>query len=104
MTTPAEKPLRTKTRTPKKHPRSTREANAEHLLLQSFALRLGQEAARQNNIRVEKYLPLEDPRGASLAHLEGVGEEPIRIRATVTLTVNPKTGAVIDFTPPTSAR
>ena len=98
-----------KTRTPAKnprgkHPRATKEANAELLLLQSLALRIGQEAARQNGIPVEKYLPLEDPRGASLAHLEGVGEEPIKLRATVTLEVNPKTGAVIGFTPPPSAR
>ena len=85
----------------RKHPRATRDANAELLLLQSLALRIGQEAARQNGIAVEHTLPLNDPHGANLATLPGVGDKPITLRATISVTVNPNTGAVVAFTPPT---
>lgn len=92
----------------KKNPRITPEAHAEVILLQSLALRIGQEAARQNGIETTPYLPIEgDPRGASLARLE-VAEtgthEAIKLRATITVEVNPATGAVIGFTPPPRPR
>lgn len=73
--------------------------------MQSLLLRLGQEAARQNEIKTTPYLPLEaDPRGATLAALEGIDGETTTLRATVTLEVNTRTGAVIGFTPPPRPR
>lgn len=87
-------------KTTKTNPRSTREANAEHLLLQSLALRIGQEAARQHGINAVPYHPLDDPHDAHLSTLQGVGEQPITLRATLTLEVNPKTGAMIGIKTP----
>lgn len=87
----------------RRNARITPEAHAEVILLQSLALRIGQEAARQNDIEVTPYLELEaDPSRASLATLEGYAgtHESIELRATIKVRVNPSTGAVIGFTPP----
>lgn len=85
----------------KTNARISPEGRAEALLLQSLVLRIGQEAARQNGIEVSPYLELEaDPRGASLAALEGVSGETVSLRVTLTVEVNARTGAVIGFTPP----
>lgn len=85
----------------KPHPRSTREANAEHLLLQALALRIGQEAARQNGINHTPTTPLGDHTGATLATLDGIGDKPVTLEVTLKVIVNPTTSAAIGTTPPT---
>ena len=87
------------------NPRITREAQAEVLLLQSLALRIGQEVAYQNEIKTNPYLALEgDPRGAHLANLEGITTETVTLRATLSVEINTRTGAIVGFTPPPRPR
>lgn len=80
---------------PKKHPRSTSEANAEHHLLRKFALELGQEAARQNDIPMQPTVPLTGNAPPYLVTINA--DQPLTLRATVEITVSPTTGAALSI-------
>lgn len=75
------------------NPRITPEAKAEHALLQQQALKLGQEALRQNRI---KYTPTHDlPTGGTLAVADDYAEHDsmLRLLVTIVVDVNPRTTA-----------
>lgn len=82
-----------------KNPRITPEAKAEYNLLQQQALQLGQAALKQNGI---KTTPLHElPGGGTIAQAVGYENvtDPIRLRLTIVVDVNPQTGAAIKLHP-----
>lgn len=82
-----------------RNPRITPEAKAEYNLLQQQALQLGQAALKQNGIKTR---PLHDlPGGGTIAQAVGYESttDPIRLRLTIVVDVNPQTGAAIKLHP-----
>lgn len=78
-----------------RNPRITPEARAEQALLQQLALKIGQEALRQNGIT---YTPTHDlPTGGTLATADGyeATHDSLRLRVTLVVDVAPHTTAAI---------
>lgn len=74
---------------------ASKEARAEHALLQGQSLQLGQAALRQHGIPYTQTVEL--PTGNHLAAVPSArgNDQPIRLEVTVVVEVNPTTSAAI---------
>ena len=84
-------------RTAAKRPTITPAAQAEYNLLQRLALQLGHEALKQAGIPTEELHTL--PGGGTLRHTQDPalreGDNMLLLNLRATVTVNPRTGAVV---------